>query len=66
MRIAQKIDDDAWNQCDPNLDDYGDYDYDEHDMNDSGDSETSYSKTEIRNRVLAFVRERHPELAAEL
>ena len=64
--IAEKIDDDAWNQCDPNMDDYGDYDYDEHDATDSGDSETEYSKSEIRNRVLAFVRERHPELAAEL
>lgn len=65
-RVAETIEDDAWNQCDPSMDDYGDYDYSEHDANDSGDSETSYSRTEIRNRVLAFVRERHPELAAEL
>lgn len=64
--IAEKIDDDAWNQCDPSMDSYGDYDYDEHDANDSGDSETDYSKDTIRNAVLAFVRERHPELAAEL
>lgn len=65
-RLAGKIDDDAWNQCDPNLDDCGDYDYTEHDANDSGDGETTYSRNEIRNAVLAFVRERHPELAAEL
>ena len=65
-RIAEKIDEDAWNQCEPDMDDYGDYDYDEHEGNDFGDSETSYSKNDIRNRVLAFVRERHPELAAEL
>jgi hypothetical protein len=64
--IAEKIDEDAWNQCEPNLDDYGEYDYDDHEGNDYGDSETSYSKNEIRNRVLVFVRERHPELAAEL
>lgn len=64
--IAGKIDDDAWNQCNPDLDNYGDYDYSEHDATDSGNSETSYSKNEIRNAVLAFVRERHPELAAEL
>jgi hypothetical protein len=64
--IAQKIDDDAWNECQPNLDNYGDYDYDEHNSNDSGNSSTDYSKEEIRNAVLRFVRERHPELAAEL
>lgn len=64
--VAGRIDDEAWNQCDPNLDNYGDYDYDDHDSNGSDDSETEYSKDEIRNAVLAFVRERHPELAAEL
>lgn len=64
--IAGKIDDDAWSECDPSLDDYGDYDYDEHDVNDSGDSATEYSRNDIRNAVLGFVRERHPELAAEL
>lgn len=64
--IAEKIDDDAWNHCNPDLDNYGDYDYSEHEATDSGNSETSYSRNEIRNAVLAFVRERHPELAAEL
>ena len=64
--VAGKIDDDAWNQCSPNMDNYGDYDYSDQEADDFGDSETDYSKTEIRNAVLAFVRERHPELAAEL
>jgi hypothetical protein len=64
--IAGKIDDDAWSQCDPSLDNYGDYDYSEHDATDSGNCETSYSRNQIRDRVLAFVRQRHPELAAEL
>jgi hypothetical protein len=64
--VADKIDDDGWNQCDPNLDNYGDYNHDDHDATGSSDSETDYSKEEIRNAVLAFVRERHPELAAEL
>ena len=64
--VAGKIDDDAWDQCDPSMDDYGDYDYSDHEADDSGDSATEYSKDEIRNAVLAFVRERHPELAAEL
>lgn len=64
--IATLIEDDAWNQCDPNLDDYGDYDYSEHDLNATEDSKTEFSRGEIRTAVLAFVRERHPELAAEL
>ncbi len=64
--VATKIDEDAWSDCDPSMDDYGDYDYSEHDSNDTVDSETSFTRTDIRNAVLAFVRERHPELAAEL
>jgi len=64
--IAGKIDDDAWSQCEPDMDNYGDHNYSEHESNDSGDSSTDYSKTDIRNAVLAFVQQRHPELAAEL
>jgi hypothetical protein len=65
-RVAAKIDADAWEQCEPSMEDYGDYDYDNHDSADSGNSETNYSREQIRTRLLAFVRERHPELAAEL
>jgi hypothetical protein len=65
-RIAGKIDDDAWNQCEPNMDDYGEYDYGEHNSNDSEDCETEYSQSEIRTALLAFVRDYHPELAAEV
>lgn len=64
--IAGKIDDDAWTQCNPDLDGYGDYDYSDHDSNDSDSGEVKYSRDAIRNAVLRFVRERHPELAAEL
>lgn len=64
--VAGKIDEDAWGECDPSMDDYGDYDYDDHESNDTDNSETEFSRQEIRNAVLAFVRERHPELAAEL
>jgi len=65
-RIAEKIDDDAWNQCDPSLDNYGDYDYDSYEADDTGNSEATFSRDQIRSRVLDFVRARHPELAAEL
>ena len=64
--VADKVDSDAWGECDPSLDDSGDYDYNEHEESETGDSETSCDRAEIRRAVLAFVRERHPELAAEL
>lgn len=64
--IATKIDDDAWNQCDPSMDDSGDYDYSDHESAETDDSETSFSRGDIRNTVLAFLRDRHPELVAEL
>ncbi|MEQ2010127.1 MAG: hypothetical protein ABMA26_25370 [Limisphaerales bacterium] len=64
--VAGKIDDDAWSQCDPSMDDSGDHDYSEHEESETGDSTTECSRNDIRAAVLAFVRERHPELAAEL
>ena len=64
--VAARIDDNAWDECDPNLDNYGDYEYDEHDCTDSDNSVVNYSREHIRNAVLRFVQERHPELAAEL
>lgn len=64
--VADKVDSDAWGECDPSMDDSGDYDYSEHEESETGDSETSCDRAEIRRAVLAFVRERHPELAAEL
>lgn len=64
--ITGKIDNDAWNQCDPELDDNGEYDYTDHESRDHGDSEVEFSRNQIRDSVLAFLRARHPELAAEL
>jgi hypothetical protein len=64
--IAEKVRDDAWTQCDPSLEDYGDYDYGEHDSNDSGNAETDFSKAQIRDRLLAHLREHHPGLLEEL
>ena len=64
--IASKIDDDAWHQCDPSMDDSGDYDYSDHESSETDDSETSFNRGDLRNTVLAFMRDRHPELAAQL
>ena len=64
--VADKIDEDAWGECDPSLNDSGDHDYSDHEESETGDSATECSRSDIRAAVLAFVRERHPELAAEL
>ncbi|KAF0179593.1 MAG: hypothetical protein FD161_1210 [Limisphaerales bacterium] len=63
---ARKIDDDAWELCDPSMDDTGDYDYSNHDVSDTQDCETTFDRGDLRRVILAFLRERHPELAAEL
>lgn len=65
-KIAEEINDDAWNRCDPNLDDYGDYDYSDHDSGESGNSAIEFSKTQVRDRLLGFLREQHPRLLEEL
>jgi hypothetical protein len=65
-QIVTRIDDDAWNECDPDMDSYGDYEYDEHDSNDSGNGEINYSREQIQSRVLAFLQNHYPELAQQL
>jgi hypothetical protein len=64
--VAARIDDDAWDECDPNLDNYGEYDYSDDDSDGSEHPEVKFSRERIRNAVLCFVQEHHPELAAEL
>ena len=65
-QVAGRIDDDAWDQVNPDLDDYGDYEYSEHDSDGADNSEITFSREHIRTAVLQFVRENHPELALEL
>jgi hypothetical protein len=65
-KIASLIDDEAWNRCSPSLDDYGDYDYSEHDSNGTENSAVEFSRTQVRDRLLAFLREQHPELLEDL
>jgi hypothetical protein len=65
-QIASQIEDDAWGRCDPDLDDYGEYDYGEHDSDDSDSGQVQFSKTQIRERLRVFLRERHPALLEEL
>jgi hypothetical protein len=64
--VAGLINDDAWNRCDPDLDHYGDHEYNEHESDDSDSGEIRFSRDHIRQKVLQFVQAHHPELAAEL
>jgi len=45
---------------------YGDYDYSDHDSGESGNSGVEFSKTQVRDRLLVFLREQHPGLLEEL
>jgi hypothetical protein len=65
-KIAELIHSEAWDRCDPNLDDYGDYDYEDHESDDSGNSAVEFSTAQVRDRLLHFLRERHPQLLEEL
>src|SRR5579871_2028480 len=65
-QIATHIEENAWEQCDPSLEDYGEYDYDEHDCNDTTDGDVEFSRTQLKERVLGFLRDRHPGLLEEL
>jgi hypothetical protein len=60
--ISTRINDDGWSECDPSLDEYGDYDYEDHESSDSNNCETDFATVEIREAVLAFMRQRHPEM----
>jgi hypothetical protein len=64
--ISNVIHEDAWNRCSPSLDGYGDYDYNEHDCDDTSNSEVEFSVAQIRDRLHLFLRQRHPELLEEL
>jgi len=65
-KLAELIDSDAWDRCDPSLDDCGDYEYDNHDLSDTDNSSVEFSKTQVRERLLIFLRNRHPGLLEEL
>ena len=65
-RLAELIDAEAWERCDPSLDDSGDYEYDNHDSTDSENSNAEFSQTQVRERLVIFLRNRHPDLLEEL
>jgi len=65
-KLAELIDDVAWDRCEPSLDDTGDYEYDNHDSSDTDNSAVEFSRTQVRERLVIFLRTRHPDLLEEL
>lgn len=65
-QLAELIDSEAWERCDPSLDDTGDYEYENHDLSDTDNSTVEFSKPQVRERLILFLRTRHPELLEEL
>lgn len=65
-RLARLIDEDAWQRCDPSLEDYGEYDYDDHEAGDPENATIEFSRAQIRDRLLTFLQARHPNLLEEL
>jgi len=65
-QLAELIDAEAWDRCDPSLDDTGDYEYENHDLSDTDNSVVEFSKPQVRERLTLFLRTRHPELLEEL
>ena len=65
-KLAELIDAEAWERCDPSLDDSGDYEYENHDLSDTDNSTVAFSKTQVRERLVIFLRNRHPDLLEEL
>ncbi len=41
--VAERIEEDGWNQCEPDTEACGDYDYSEHDVSNTDDSDIEYS-----------------------
>ncbi len=63
--LIDKIDNEAWD-CSPDMDDNGEYSYSEHESSESGNRRIDYSKALLKERVLAYLRDNHHELAAQL
>jgi hypothetical protein len=64
--ISGRINDDAWERCEPDLNDYGEYDYGDHNSDESTNGNTEFSRTQIRERLREFLRDHHPQLLEEL
>jgi hypothetical protein len=48
------------------MDDYGDYDYGDHETDDTETRNIEFSRQELRQRLVAYLREHHPDLLEEL
>ncbi len=60
--LAALIDDEAWTRCEPNLDDHGEYRYDDHDMNGAENAAVDYAPSQVRQRLTTYLQQQQPEL----
>jgi hypothetical protein len=65
-RVVNLIDDEGWDRCEPVMDDYGDYDYENHECDNTNNSSIEASNSQIRERLLVFLQANHPGLLEEL
>jgi hypothetical protein len=64
--LAQIIDEEAWDRCDPVLEDDGDYNYDSHESDDTGNNRIEFSRGQLLEELVRFLRDRHPQLLEAL
>jgi hypothetical protein len=65
-KIAELIHEDAWSRCEPDLEDAGDYAYEDFDSSGSENAEIEFASSQIQERLLAFLQLDHPELLEAL
>ena len=64
--IASAVRERAWDECDPSMEDYGDYDYSEHDQDEAESREVEFSKPDLKQRIVSFLQEYQPQLLEQL
>jgi hypothetical protein len=64
--VAKAIRQRAWDECEPCMEDYGDYDYSDHDQSDTESKEVEFSKPDLKQRMVSFLREYQPQLLEQL
>jgi hypothetical protein len=65
-RVFAQVKETAWDRCDPCLGDDGEYEYDEHDSTDTGHPAVSVGKAQLRELVMRFLQNQHPEIMEQL
>jgi hypothetical protein len=65
-KAAALIDEEGWERCEPGLEATGDFEYEEHDETDSENATIEFSRSQLRDRLLVFLRNGHADLLEAL